>query len=89
MSLRQKTGQNHNKSFETVAKCKDIGKIAANQNYIDKEVKGRFTSEPLVFRLLTNNPNLKLYKTIILRLVLTGRGNLPPQIKDVENRLKR
>jgi hypothetical protein len=87
MSHHQNTGQNHdiktaNRSFENVSQFKYLGTTIRNQNVIVEEIKRRLilgnacllpcSSEHLSFRLLSRNLNSRIYKTIILPLVLYG-----------------
>jgi hypothetical protein len=50
MSRQQTSGQNHNikvakKSFENMAKLRQLVTTITNQNYIQEEIKNRFTSD--------------------------------------------
>jgi len=57
-----------------------LGTAAANQNYINEEMSGRLNSgnacnhcvQSLSSRLLSENVNIKVHKTIILPAVLYG-----------------
>jgi hypothetical protein len=86
MSCHQTAGQSNyvrvaNKFFEKVAKFKYLGATLTDQNCIHKEIKSRLNSENacyhavqyiLSFHLLCRNVKIKIYKTIILPVVLYG-----------------
>jgi hypothetical protein len=86
MSRDQNAGQNGyiqigNESFETVEQFKYFGTTLINQNSIHQEIKSRLKSgnacyhsvqNLLTSSLLTKNVKIKIYRTIILPVVLYG-----------------
>ena len=86
MSLYQNAGQSHslktdNRSFERVEELKYLGLTLINQNSIQEEIKHRLKSENACYHsvqnllsssLLSMNINLKIYRTIVLPVVLCG-----------------
>jgi hypothetical protein len=90
MSHSQKIGQKHsikiaNRSFEDMAKFKYLGTTLTDQNCMHKEIKSKLNSENACYHsaqnlltscLLSRNLNVKIYKTIILPVVLYRRETL-------------
>jgi hypothetical protein len=84
MSQDQNAGQNHNvktdnKSFERVEQLKYLGTTPKNQNSVQEEIKSRMKWENASYHLVQNflystllskNIKIKIYKTIILSVVL-------------------
>jgi sorting nexin-29 len=86
LSRHQNVGQNRdiklaNRLFENVSQFRYLGKTVTNQNLIQEEIKRRLNSgnacyhsiqNLLLSRLLSKNLKIRIYKTIILPLVLYG-----------------
>jgi len=86
MSRYQNAGGSHkiktdNSSFERVELFKHLGTTLTNQNSTQKEIKSKLKpgntcnySLPNLFSFsfLSNNVTLKIYRTIILHIVLCG-----------------
>jgi hypothetical protein len=86
MSGDQKAGQNHNikvdnKSFKRVEQFKYLGTTLKDRNSIQEEIKSRLKSgnacyhsaqDLLSSSLLSKNTKIKIYRSIILPVVLYG-----------------
>jgi hypothetical protein len=86
MSCHQTAGWNHNikasnKSLKNMTKFKYFGMNITNQNYIHEEIKSRLISgnacchadwNLLSSHLLSKNIKAKIYKTMILPVILIG-----------------
>jgi hypothetical protein len=101
MSRNQKIGQKHsikiaNRSFDVGAKFRYLGTTLTDQNCMHKEVKSRLNSGNACYhsvksllssRLLSRNLNVKIYKTIILPVVLYGCETSSLKLRE-EHRLR-
>jgi sorting nexin-29 len=86
MSRNQNAGHNHNviidnKSFERVEEFKYLGATLTNRNSIHEEIKSRLKSRNTCYhsvqnllssRLLSKSTKIRVYRTIILPVVLYG-----------------
>jgi hypothetical protein len=101
MSRCQKAGQRlgikiANRSFGDEAKFKNLGATITDQNCMQEEIKSRLNlgnacyhsvQSLLSSRLLSRNVKIKIYKTIILPVVLYGRETWSLTLKE-EHRLR-
>jgi len=86
MSRDQNAGRSHsikiyNSSFERLEEFRYLEKTLTNQNYIQEEIKCKLKSRNACYRsvqnllsscLLSKNLKIKIYRTIILPVVLYG-----------------
>ena len=86
MSRDQNAGQSHNmkidnNSFERAEEFKYLGTALTNQCYIQEEIKSKLKSGNACYHsvqnllsssLLSKNSKIKIYRTIILYVVLYG-----------------
>jgi hypothetical protein len=86
LSHHQNVGQNRdikiaNRSFENLSQFRYLGTIVTNQNLIHEEIKRRLNSGNACYhsvqnllssRLLVKNLKIRIYKTIIMPVVLYG-----------------
>jgi ribosomal protein S2 len=79
LSCHKNAGQNHdtkigNRCFENVVQFRYLGTTITHKNLIQGEIKAYHHSYQnlLSFRLLFRNIKIRLYKTIILPVVLYG-----------------
>jgi hypothetical protein len=101
LSRQQNVGQNWdikiaNRSFENVLQFKYLGTTVTNQNLIQEEIKRRLNSDNACYhsvqnllssRLLSKNLKIRIFKTIILPVVLYGYETWPLILRE-ENRLR-
>jgi hypothetical protein len=101
LSHHQNVGQNReikiaNRSFENVSQFKYLGTTVTNQNFIQEETKKRLNSGNACYhsvqnllpsRLLSKNVKIRIYKTIILSVVVHGCGTWSLTLRE-EHRLR-
>ena len=85
-----------NSSFERVEQFKYLGKTLTDQNYIQEEIKSRSKSWDACYhsvrnllssRLLPENKKIKIYRSLILPVVLYGCDTWSLTLKE-ESRLR-
>jgi hypothetical protein len=95
LSRHQNAGQNHdikieNRRFDNLAQFRYLGTTVTCQNLIHEEIKRRLNSHIVCCHsvqnhiyslLLCKNVKIKIYKTIILLVVLYGCENLVSDFK--------
>jgi hypothetical protein len=100
LSRHQNAGQNRdieiaNRSFENVSQFKYLGTTVTNQNLIQKEIKRRLNSGNSCYhsvqnflssRLLSKNLKIRMYKSIILLVVLYGRESWSLTLREEHGR---
>ena len=101
---RSHSMKNDNRSFDMLEEFKYLGTNSTNQNSIQQEIKSRLKSgnasyhlvqNILSFSLLIKNLKIKIFRTIILSVVLYGRETWPLTLREecrlrvLENRVLR
>jgi hypothetical protein len=83
-----------NSSIERVEECKYLGTTLKNQNSIQEEIRSRLmlgnacyysVQNILSSSLLPRNLKIKIYRTVILPVVLYGCENWSLTLRDVEH----
>jgi hypothetical protein len=96
LSHHQNAGQNHDikivdRCFVNVAQFRSLGTTVTNQNLIQEEIKRRLNSGNACYhsvknllssRLLSKNIKIRIYKTIILPVVLYGCETWPLTLRE-------
>jgi hypothetical protein len=96
MSRDQQAGRTHsmktdNSSFERVDEFKYMGTTSTHQNLIQEEIKRKLNSENACYHsvqnllsssLLSKNLKIKIYRTIILPVVLYGCETWPLTLRE-------
>jgi hypothetical protein len=101
VSWDQNAGQNReikigNRSFENVSQLKYLGTTVTNENLIQEKIKRRLNSGNACYhsvqnflssRLLSKNVKVRIFKTIILPVVLYGCGTWSLTVRE-EHKLR-
>jgi hypothetical protein len=96
LSRHQNAGQNHdikigNRCFENVTQFRYLGATVRNQNLIDEEIKLSLNSDKACYhsvqnilssRLPTKNVKIRMYKSVILPVVLYGCQTLSLTLRE-------
>jgi hypothetical protein len=101
LSCHQNAGQNYNikianRCFENVAQFRYLGMTITDQNLIQEKIKRRLNMSNTCYHsvqnllsshLLSKNIKIKIYKTIVLPVVLYGCGTWSLTLRE-EHRLR-
>jgi hypothetical protein len=99
VSRDQNAGQNReikigNRSFENVSQFKYLGMTVTNQTLIQEEIKRRLNSGNACYhsvqnllssRLLSKNVKVRIYRTIILPVVIYGCETWSRRVRNIRN----